>query len=259
MSDFLYTMGSLDPRVRPLIFTIRKWAREVGLTNSSPGRWITNFSLTLLVLAFLQNPLSSAAILPSLNTLTKLARPQDRYVLEDGVNCTFLRDINGYKYKIENSSSLENLLSEFFHYYAQFDFHNKSICLNESVSITKPDFNALYIVNPIERGLNVSKNVSQEEVDKFIMEVRNAAWIMEAAGDQKTTNWGILSLMERKQRPMQMHFNFNTKHKRLMDVSKIFEEEGTTERVEYKNDDVKQQIEDIKKQTKDELKKIHGR
>lgn len=73
MSDFLYLMGSLDDRVRPLIFTIRKWACEVSLTNSSPGRWITNFSLTLLVLAFLQNPLHSPPVLPSLNKLVKLA------------------------------------------------------------------------------------------------------------------------------------------------------------------------------------------
>lgn len=73
MSDFLYLMGSLDDRVRPLIFTIRKWAFAVGLTNSSPGRWITNFSLTLLVLAFLQKPLHSAPILPSLNRLVTLA------------------------------------------------------------------------------------------------------------------------------------------------------------------------------------------
>lgn len=73
MSDFLYLMGSLDDRVRPLIFTIRKWAFEVGVTNTSPGRWITNFSLTLLVLAFLQKPLHSPPILPSLNRLVKLA------------------------------------------------------------------------------------------------------------------------------------------------------------------------------------------
>lgn len=73
MSDFLYLMGEVDPRVRPLIFTIRKWAKEVYLTNSSPGRWISNFSLTLLALAFLQKPLRSPPILPTLNQLTKLA------------------------------------------------------------------------------------------------------------------------------------------------------------------------------------------
>lgn len=73
MSDFLYIMGELDERVRPLVFVIRSWAKAVGLTNPSPGRWITNFSLSLLVLAFLQKPLRSTPILPPLNTLVKLA------------------------------------------------------------------------------------------------------------------------------------------------------------------------------------------
>lgn len=73
MSDFLYLMGSIDERVKPLVFTIRKWAQAVGLTNSSPGRWISNFSLTLLVLAFLQKPLTTPPVLPTMNMLIKNA------------------------------------------------------------------------------------------------------------------------------------------------------------------------------------------
>lgn len=260
MSDFLYIMGGLDGRVRPLVFTIRKWARDVGLTNSSPGRWITNFSLTLLVLAFLQNPLNSPPILPSLNTLTKLARPRDKYIIEDGTNCTFLRDVNEYKTKTQNTSTLESLLIEFFQYYSQFDFQNKSVCLNESVSLTKPDYNAMYIVNPIERGLNVSKNMSQDEVDKFLIEIRNAAWMLETENEAKLKNWGILSIMEKKQRPLQVQFNLNAKQKRLMDVSRLFDDEQNVENnIEYKNRNVKQQIDDIKKQTQQQIKKIEGR
>ncbi|XP_025835229.1 poly(A) RNA polymerase, mitochondrial isoform X2 [Agrilus planipennis] len=48
MSDLLHIWGSTDARVRPLVFVVRKWAEEVGLTNNFPGRWITNFSLTLM-------------------------------------------------------------------------------------------------------------------------------------------------------------------------------------------------------------------
>lgn len=81
MSDFLYIMGELDDRVRPLIFAIRKWAKEVALTNTSPGRWMTNFSLTLLVLAFLQKPLRSPPVLPSLNSLVKLAGEHNYFLI----------------------------------------------------------------------------------------------------------------------------------------------------------------------------------
>lgn len=69
MSDLLYTLSTIDNRVRPLIFTIRRWAYQMGLTNNSPGRWITNFSLTLMVLFFLQK----VNILPAVNSLMSLA------------------------------------------------------------------------------------------------------------------------------------------------------------------------------------------
>lgn len=85
MSDFLYMMGEIDDRVRPLVFAVRGWAKAVGITNSSPGRWITNFSLSLLVLTFLQNPLKSPPILPSLNTLVKLSGKSSSTTLDNGL------------------------------------------------------------------------------------------------------------------------------------------------------------------------------
>ncbi|KAJ8941745.1 hypothetical protein NQ314_010289 [Rhamnusium bicolor] len=250
MSDFLYIMGELDDRVRPLVFTIRKWAKEVGLTNSSPGRWLTNFSLTLLVLAFLQKPLRSSPVLPSLNTLAKLAGPNDNYVTEDGLNCTFLRDLNKFNNKSINTESLESLLCEFFEYYSQFDFSSKAVCLNEAVTITKPEFSAMYIVNPLERGLNVSKNVSLEEVERFRVEVKNAAWTLESQ-ENKETNWGILSIFENRKN---LNYNFNVslseKQGRLMEVSSLFEEEKENE-VVFKNINLKQEIASIKKNTQE--------
>ncbi|EFA06440.1 poly(A) RNA polymerase, mitochondrial [Tribolium castaneum] len=255
MSDFLYIMGSLDARIRPLVFTIRKWASEIGLTNSSPGRWITNFSLTLLVLAFLQKPINSKPILPSLNTLVKLAEPKDSYMTEDGINCTFLRDITKLKTPTENKESLETLLVEFFEFYSQFDFASKALCLNESVAITKPEHCALYIVNPLERGLNVSKNVSMEELDRFRVEARNAAWILESQ-ENKNENWGILSIFENKRKASSVvNFAFANKHGRLVEVSTLFEE-NTDKPVEYKNASVKKQVENIKNDTKNKLKEL---
>ena len=65
MSELLYLYGQLDWRVKPLVFTIRKWARSMNLTKENPGQWITNFSLTLLILFYLQ----TKHILPSLTSM----------------------------------------------------------------------------------------------------------------------------------------------------------------------------------------------
>lgn len=54
MSELLYIFGEIDPRLRPLVFTVRTWARKRRITYSIPGKWISNFGLTLLVIFFMQ-------------------------------------------------------------------------------------------------------------------------------------------------------------------------------------------------------------
>lgn len=70
-SELLYIYGCLDSRVRALVFSVRCWARVHGLTNSVPGTWITNFSLTMMVMFFLQK--RSPPIIPTLDQLKALA------------------------------------------------------------------------------------------------------------------------------------------------------------------------------------------
>lgn len=65
MSELLYGYGEMDSRVKPLICTIRKWARNMDITKEISGHWITNFSLTLLIIFYLQ----IKNILPSLNII----------------------------------------------------------------------------------------------------------------------------------------------------------------------------------------------
>lgn len=69
MSELLYLYGEMDQRLRPMTFTVRKWAEAQKLTNKTPGGWITNFSLSLMVIFYLQ----TKKILPSLNVLKSLA------------------------------------------------------------------------------------------------------------------------------------------------------------------------------------------
>lgn len=73
MSEMLWQFGALDPRVRPLTFAVRCWAKAMGLTNPHPGRWVTNFSLTLMVLFFLQQKSAEGCVLPPLKELVKRA------------------------------------------------------------------------------------------------------------------------------------------------------------------------------------------
>lgn len=224
MSEILYMFGNIDDRVMPLVFSIRRWAQSVGLTNASPGRWISNFSLTCLVIFFLQqlNP----PILPSINTLiTQSRQPEDSRITEDGVNCTFLRDLNCLQFDSSaNTTALAQLLADFFEFYSQMDFRERAISLNEARLVAKPDHSPVYIVNPLETLLNVSKNISSEECERFRIEVRNAAWALESFGTPTTAapEWGLLSITKHPQGPGIVRPNMFFKP-RMMDVSALFD------------------------------------
>lgn len=171
-----------------------------------------------------------------------------------------MRDAKLLNHKTKNTDSLASLIKQFFEFYSQFDFASKAVCLNEAVAVTKPEHSAMYIVNPLERGLNVSKNVSLEEVERFKMELRNAAWILESQ-ERTTANWGILGLFEntRKSAGLSM-LQFHSRQGRLVDVNKLFEAEGEEDEVagnvEFKSDEVKKHVQDIKKKTGESLKNL---
>lgn len=255
MSELLYLYGELDCRVRPLVFCIRKWANATGLTNPSPGRWISNFSLTVLVLFFLQA--LKEPILPPMNLLIKSASTQDIKVTDDNINCTFLRDLNQLKFIVKNKDPLGYLLIQFFEFYSQFDFSNRAVSLLEGKSILKADHSALWIVNPLEPLLNVSKNVSLEELERFKFELRNAAWILDESHQKSDEPWGLLNLFranhEAAIRPQMFYKS------RLVDVSDLFSEQEISANIRFKNASVKSQVESIQKAKREVNKEIFSK
>ena len=71
MSELLYLFGEIDWRVKPIIFTVRKWAqtKEITKGHRKPNSNVTNFILTILVLFYLQQK----KVLPSLQELKSKA------------------------------------------------------------------------------------------------------------------------------------------------------------------------------------------
>ncbi|KFB40257.1 AGAP003293-PA-like protein [Anopheles sinensis] len=267
MSELLYLFGQLDERVRPLTFCVRRWAQSVGLTNQAPGYWITNFSLTMLVMYFLQQ--LKTPILPSINKLIQLSaasQPQESLSLtrfadsgEAGWALAFLKNPTIYRsFRSANTCTLEQLLVQFFEFYSAFDFSQRAISLNIGGSILKPDHSPMYIVNPLETVLNVSKNVNLEETELFRMQ-RTGRMAAAAAAAAAAEPWGLVSLFGPKQQERitpQMFFT-----KRMLNVKDIFDDVPTDEpaenqRQQYRNPAVKSQIAAIQRATKVEISKL---
>ncbi|XP_008000870.1 poly(A) RNA polymerase, mitochondrial [Chlorocebus sabaeus] len=195
-SELLYIYGTLDSRVRALVFGIRCWARAHSLTSSIPGAWITNFSLTMMVIFFLQR--RSPPILPTLDSLKTLADAEDKCIIE-GNNCTFVRDLNRIK-PSGNTEALELLLKEFFEYFGNFAFNKNSINIRQGREQNKPDSSPLYIQNPFETSLNISKNVSQSQLQKFVDLAQESAWILQQEDTDRPSvsshqPWGLAAIL----------------------------------------------------------------
>ncbi|KAM6215809.1 poly(A) RNA polymerase, mitochondrial [Rhynchocyon petersi] len=195
-SELLYIYGVLDSRVRALVFSIRCWARAHSLTSSIPGAWITNFSLTMMVIFFLQR--RSPPILPTLNYLKSQAGAEDKCIIE-GHNCTFTSDWNRIE-PSRNTETLELLLMEFFEYYGNFPFNKSSINIRQGKEQNKPESSPLHIQNPFESSLNISKNVNQSQLQKFVDLARESAWILQQEDKDRPSPssnqpWGLAALL----------------------------------------------------------------
>ncbi|KAJ8395042.1 hypothetical protein AAFF_G00039930 [Aldrovandia affinis] len=195
-SELLYLYGGLDGRVRPMVFTLRCWARVHGLTSTIPGAWLTNFSLTVMVIFFLQK--RSPAILPTLDQLRHLADPRDKSVIE-GNDCTFVRDFRRIPDQ-KNTETLENLLQEFFEFYGNFAFSRMSINIRKGKEQNKPEVSPLHIQNPFEPALNVSKNVNATQLERLVTLCQESAWLLQQGGARgrspaRDTPWGLAALL----------------------------------------------------------------
>ncbi|KAL1006747.1 hypothetical protein UPYG_G00076340 [Umbra pygmaea] len=201
-SELLYLYGELDHRVRCLVFSVRCWARAHSITSSIPGAWITNFSLTVMVLFFLQR--RTVPILPTLDHLKDLAGPLDKCVIE-GNDCTFVSDFTKIPLR-DNTETLEQLLQEFFEFYGTFAFSRMSINIRKGREQSKSEVSPLNIQNPFDAALNVSKNVNGTQLERFVGLCRESAWMLQQrefnvphsqtrAATRDRAPWGLAALL----------------------------------------------------------------
>lgn len=195
ISELFHIFGELDERVRPLVFLVRRWAREMQLISKSRQYSITNFQTTCLVLSFLQQ--LPDPIIPTVPELISKARKTDARYSDDNRSYTFLRDIDKIQFETQNTSSLEELFVQFLEFYGTFDFTKYLVSLTSKKPIRKIEQSPLQIANPFEMEQNWSRNVSSEECAAFKMYAQDTfADLMEIDSATKSNHdrWGLLSI-----------------------------------------------------------------
>ncbi|XP_055326807.1 poly(A) RNA polymerase, mitochondrial-like [Sitodiplosis mosellana] len=161
MSEIFYTFGEMDERVRPLAFFIRAWAKEFDILQPFPAG-LSNFMVTCLVIFFLQR--LQKPILPPSDDIISLQ--------ESGENIQLITDTKKLNFKTENTSTLAELLVEFFEYYSSFDYSNDAASIATGTIKANISSDSMFIYNPLDHGLNVSRNVTDFELNQFVDKCR---------------------------------------------------------------------------------------
>ncbi|VDO94065.1 unnamed protein product [Soboliphyme baturini] len=173
----LWNVCQLHPSIGPMLFFIRHWAKEVGITHETPGIWLTNFQIICLLIFFLQR--HSPSLLPSLDRLEK------RMTLPPS----------------SPSPEVFQLIQEFFYFYAhQVDYRKYGLDLNTGTLVEKKDSSLLYIRNPYESGHNITRNLSSDEWLNTLLSMDTALRLCEKADamcrrrGSRNGDWGLLTL-----------------------------------------------------------------
>ncbi|XP_058262958.1 speckle targeted PIP5K1A-regulated poly(A) polymerase isoform X1 [Hemibagrus wyckioides] len=135
---FLQLCSGLDSRVRPLVYTVRFWAKQKQIAGnpSGGGPLLNNYALTLLVLFYLQTV--SPPVLPSVEQLKNMACEEEECVL-DGWDCTFPSQPISVP-PSKNTDDLCTLLFGFFTYFSKFDFPGSVVSLRAGRVLPITDF-----------------------------------------------------------------------------------------------------------------------
>lgn len=103
----------MDWRIRPLVLLVKLWARAHNI-NDAKNMTISSYSFTLMVIHFLQCG-TSPPVLPNL-----VAKYPGKFSANSNIESIQIHEKLG-PYQSSNEESLGALLTQFFHYYANFE------------------------------------------------------------------------------------------------------------------------------------------
>ncbi|XP_012884398.1 PREDICTED: speckle targeted PIP5K1A-regulated poly(A) polymerase [Dipodomys ordii] len=203
-SRFLSLCCELDRRVRPLVYTIRCWAQGRGLSGSGP--LLNNYTLTLLVIYFLQT--RDPPVLPAVAQLTQKAGEGEQ-VEVDGWDCSFPRDASRLEPSM-NVEPLSSLLAQFFSCVSSWDLRDSLLSLREGQALPVAEvpsnlweglrLGPMNLQDPFDLSHNVAANVTSRVAGRLQNCCRAAANYCRSLQYQQRSSrgrdWGLLPLLQ---------------------------------------------------------------
>lgn len=192
MSELFFLLGEMDNRVRLLFACIRHWATSHNVIKNYPQSTLTNFGLTCLLIYYLQQ--LDCPILPSVASLNAAGTQVDMRYHELG-KVSSARSVDKIEVVPANSDTLLDLLRNFFHFYAEFDFGKEGISTHYGARIA-PTNTVMHIDSPLDPKASVAKFISKKYRKELQSKMREASERLGECSKKKSKGkeWGLVKL-----------------------------------------------------------------
>ncbi|KAI7906035.1 uncharacterized protein BX663DRAFT_449044 [Cokeromyces recurvatus] len=166
-TKMIKTYVALDPRVRPLMMTIKHWTKQRVLNDAANGGTLSSYTWTCMIINFLQQ--REPPILPVLH-LIENENKKDDYFYDD------VDKLKGFGSK--NHESLGGLMFAFFRRFAiEFDYNTQVVSVRQGRYLTKQekgwDTGRNKFSLCVEEPFNVSRNLGNSADITSVRGLRN--------------------------------------------------------------------------------------
>ncbi|KAI9478316.1 MAG: hypothetical protein EXX96DRAFT_243668 [Benjaminiella poitrasii] len=166
-TKMIKTYVALDPRVRPLMMTIKNWTKQRMLNDAANGGTLSSYTWTCMIINFLQQ--REPPILPVLHSIESDNKSEDY----------FYDDVDKLKgFGSANHESLGGLLFAFFRRFAmEFDYNHQVVSVRQGCYLTKKekgwDTGRNKFSLCVEEPFNVSRNLGNSADVASVRGLRN--------------------------------------------------------------------------------------
>jgi len=195
-THLLFCYGQMDWRVRPLVLTIKQWAKSQDINDASQST-LSSYVISLFVIAYLQIGVQPA-ILPSLQE----CHPETFKASGNIFQLPYLTPLPTESNSSANKATLAQLMSGFFDWFLRLDHQNDVASVRLGKMLTRADceryakqngltvgqwFCYMSIEEPFERSNAARATVQRPAFDRILRAFEDA---------QESLNKGTFNLQE---------------------------------------------------------------
>ncbi|XP_031637339.1 poly(A) RNA polymerase, mitochondrial-like isoform X2 [Contarinia nasturtii] len=215
ITEFMFAMGLMDQRIRPLVYMVRQWYKNFEMDRYIGRENFTNFQLSYMCLSFLQQ--LKEPLIPTYDEMmNQITAHESDNVVANILKKPFIFNFDHFHFETKNTSTVLELFIQFLVFVETFDFSKHMVTLRTTAKIMKPEPEpaseqqenqpqtpkkimplTCYMDNIFNSENAWGGNISDPEVSTIkIMSKKTLTILEECTAKSSGKDWGILQIIK---------------------------------------------------------------